>query len=1115
MISKNSLKTKAFRRAKVFSATSLIALSTALANAQTPEIYNFDLKVQSLAEALIQFSEKTNVVITVRSDLLAGKVSPAIKGEMSAKGALSYLLQETAFNVIEQQDGTIIIRMPNSDKTSFMENTSLSADAEDIAYYESNLAVEEDNSMAAGDFDNEAPLDEIVITGSRLARSGVDTPVPVTQLSSNEIQLSGATNIVDIVRDLPALGVGQGSASTNGPSQGLNLLDLRRLGTQRTLVLVDGRRHVGSQAGDTAVDITTIPTALVERVEVLTGGASAVYGADAVTGVVNFIMKDDFEGIEANAHIGLTEHGGGFEQKYSITAGGNFDESKGNITFHVEYNKRESIMATQRDYLNKDRSLINNPGEGPLFVESDNRVFTFPTPGGQIRVALNGAAPTCATPPGGPFNANFDWFTIDESTNQLRCFNFGDTTATPVIRTGDNIDGLAVTPYVQLHSPLERFLIHSTFKYDVADNVTLYGNAKFSNSEASARGVPVYDVPNPTLSDPININIRNPFIPDDLRAIMEDRGVDSVRITKAGTDLGVQRSTSERNLFQITLGAEGQLGDSVNWDMYYQHGESRTSSVSVNRLSSRDAMSLDAVLDFEGNIVCAASLDPSDPNFSDVGSALDKNECAPRNPFGVANSSQEAIDFLMKEFTDTAKLKQDVAGLTINTSLFDMPAGEILIATGLEYRAESSQFVPDTALQLGLADYGNATSGVSGSYNVKEIFGEILIPLLSDVTLVKALNLEAAVRYSDYSTSGGTTAYKVAGDWAINDSLRFRASYSSAVRAPNIGELFAPQISGVALVIDPCSTTKINNQTDPTKLANRIKNCALLVPDNFLSFADLTSMPTLRSGNPDLTPETGKTLTLGAILTPTFLPGFIFTIDYYDMTFENAISTSSLNDSLANCVESEDLNNPFCALIKRFPKDFADPSLQGQIDLLLNKNINTAELRTKGVDFEANYRFDMEDLISSAKGDMHVRLIGSYTINQDTLAVADRPDELSANAGEIGASKWLVNFLATYALEDLSVQWRSRYIGGAVIDNDFTSDDIANNNIPSRLYHYLSARYELSNMVTLSAGINNVFDTIPPQRATSFTSVGSAFTGASGVYDTRGRSFYFSTKIKF
>lgn len=933
-------------------------------------------------------------------------------------------------------------------------------------------------------------LEEIVVTGSRIGRSGADMPVPITIIDAAYIEIQGTTQIADILRALPQLGNGTSDQNAGGGNVGLNLLNLRRMGIDRTLVLVNGRRHVGSQAGNTAVDVSTIPSALVERVEVITGGASAIYGADAVTGVVNFILRDDFEGIKASTRMGLAEEGDGFEQTYEITAGTNLFDDRGNLTISLSYSDREIVEANDRNFSDSSIAAVS----GDLLLD---RTFLFPSLTGLIGVPLAaGSTPVCNnTQNAGPFGSRpRDFYTIDAVTGELRCFDLG-VPGSAVVREGG--DGLDTTDFTRLRQPTERFTLHSTFNYDLGNDVSFFATGKYALTTGISGGQPVFDVPNPQLSDPIQIRIDNAFLPDALRDAMVTNNLTSINMTKGGFDLGERANDNERDLFQIAFGFDGSLTDNIDWSFYLSHGESTTKRKLTDRLEAREKFAQDSIMDASGNPICRISItDPADPNFIAGVDDTERAACAPRNPFvfRVEDQNPAALEYLLSQFVTDTDLQQDVLSGGIQGSLAELPAGSLGFALGLEYRREESDSVPEIRLQNAEGFGNNPVFPVHGDYDVYEVFGEVLVPLLKDQPFADYLGVEAAYRFSDYNTVGQTDTYKFGLDWSLSEDIRIRSVFARAVRAPNVGELFTPESAGNSRPTDPCDPSVINN-APPEFQQNRINNCATLVPVGYQSFTLLTSTTVFTAGNPDLLSEESDTFTAGIVLTPRFLPGFSLTVDYWDIDISDAISTFAVQDTLENCVDASTLDNPFCSLVFRFPSNDPDPNAAGQIDFVRSQQINVAKLVSKGVDFEARYIHEL------GSGNLEFRALAGYVDKHDFFANPARPEDVDNRVGLGGNPEWEGQLQLAYRGERFTGSLSSYYQGSITFESTNLPEDLK---ISDHWTHNVQARFRISDIFDVYGGVNNLFDKDPPAFPGIFTGAGDA----GAAYANLGRYFY-------
>jgi len=882
---------------------------------------------------------------------------------------------------------------------------------------------------AAPAFAQEAPVDAaaadetaddgeaIVVTGSRIARPEADSPNPVTSISSETIQQSGLTNLTDLLVQNPALLGSSTTADAGGSTAlfggvGINLLNLRNLGTERTLVLVNGRRHISGITGTASVDINTIPNALIERIDVLTGGVSAVYGADGVSGVVNFVLKRDFEGIDARFQSGISSRGDANNIYGSLTAGTNFSEDRGNIALSYEYNRDARVPASARktgrnlDLFSFRRNLADFPDD-PNIVDrilyNDIR-YADSSPGGAVDVDID-------------FSPDF--------TGEGTIYDLG----TPIPGSGGVVQGGSSTPIAgyqgDLQPKTEKHNVNLLGSYEFSDALRFFVEAKYVKTKNFSFAQPSFDFFTTIQADNpfIPAAIRGAIVPDALSlGIFGDVGFlpDGVLVSRDNFDLGVRGEYAERDTWRGVLGFDGQLTDNLKYEVSYVYGQTKTRFLSTNyRLRDRYFAAIDAVDQGafttgtpNGNIVCRSSLDPTapgnDPNGIIIGADTApitftpgaNSGCVPLNIFGEGSPSAAALDWINVDLENRIKVQQHVVSASVSGdtgAVFELPGGPIGFALGAEYRKEKSNFVPDPFLvQDALADLA-AQFPERGSFDVKEAFAEINVPVLRDMPFADILQFGAAIRFSDYSTIGTTTTWKVDGTWGPVRDIRFRGTYSEAVRAPNLTELFAPQNGAFSFIDDPC---------DPSNLAEgtsfRVANCNAILagfgidPATFNPANDpqaTASLPGRTIGTPFLDEETAKTWTAGVVLRPGFIPGLVATFDWYDIKIANAITTATAQDLTDACVDQPTLDNQFCDLITR------DPTTGFVSDYLL-RPLNVSEFATSGADFTINYGFSPSDSL----GRFNLRLAGGYL---DKLTFISTPGaEVDNDRTEAFAPKW-------------------------------------------------------------------------------------------------------------
>ncbi|MCV2883142.1 TonB-dependent receptor [Aestuariibacter sp. AA17] len=918
----------------------------------------------------------------------------------------------------------------------------------------------------------EKAIEKISVTGSRIARTDLVATSPITIIDETSIEITGATNVANFINNLPAAGI-PGTSDTNSnfntTTTGLNTVDLRNLGTERTLVLVNGRRHIGGSAGSPTVDVSMIPINLVERVEVVTGGAAAVYGSEAISGVINFIMKDDFEGVEFNARYGDSDLGGGEEKDFSITVGGNFDGDKGNAVVYLGYSDTGIIYSRDREMSAND-AVNSTFGPKGNFGLADGSVIT------QDDSTLEWNK---------PFKASEDGF----NRNQLRI----------------------------LQVPSTRTQFNANINYEINEHFNFFSETAYNELQSASQSEPTItgefiSVGNSVSN--IRIPIDNYYMPTELRGLAETAWTNAqaanpdvvlpplseIAMYRRFVELGPRSSDVQRKTFRTVLGFNGAINDNFDYEVYYQYGnfgQDQTNGGVFNTLNFYNALRV--VEDDNGNPVCA------DEFARDLG-------CVPINVFGAGSISGAALDWVSVDSQLTSRMEQEVIGATISGYAFELPAGDLGIAFGYEWREEESRFNSDTLAQGGLTS-GNTTPNTVGSYDVNEFFVEAIVPLVSEVPFAEYLGLEFAVRYSDYSTVGDATTYKAAVDWEVMEGLRIRGGKSTAVRAPNIDELFDPGSETFRNFVDPCALGGVggnsasvdddgNNETYERQSDTVIANCAQIPGTATLDpFArNIRSAGGLSAGNPELQEEMSDAITVGVVYSPEQIEGFNFTLDYYEITVDDAINSFTAQTTVDQCVRQPNFpNNPFCDLITRE----AGTGLVRRIDALA---INVAEYRVEGIDFSADYTFDLYD------GSMKLNLAGNHSMANDFVPFAG--GDIVDSQGEIGYPDWKVNLNATYNWNDLTVAWTARYIDRVNVENDSVA---TYGQIGTYVYHDLQARYALGEdgQYEIYAGVDNLFDKEPPFLGQGVPGDVTGTNTASDVYDAVRRYFYVGFEASF
>ncbi len=952
-------------------------------------------------------------------------------------------------------------------------------------------------------FAEDQAIEEVVVTGSRIVRSGENAPTPITVVTTEEFQNSGQISLGDYLNDLPSLRSTFSLSNSNRfiGTVGLNLLDLRGLGTDRTLVLVDGKRHIGANNGTTSVDINTIPQALLERVEIITGGASAIYGADAVTGVVNFVMKDDFEGWSAEIYGAQPSDDGGESQRAALTWGTNFADGRGNIAISYEYTNFEEVKSIDREWTNSDWAAIPNikdtgPNDGiadDLFARNlnDNRLNEngyiwgdapldfFGIPAGLG--TFFGGVSTAASPTG---------FTFTDG-GALRAFDVGqrfyDRFGDPDNNSRNCPDCLDLNNSEQLFPEVEKNVLFTKGHFDFNDHFRLFGEAKYVNSKALSFGQPAFDFFNFDMF----ITRDNAFVSPELAAVMDADGLGGVVLERFHTDLGLRGDDIERETWRYVLGASGDIAGSWSYEVsgVLGHYEGDTKFLN-NRIEDKFFNAIDAVVDpGTGNIVCR------DP-------AAQADGCVPLNVmgFGVFDPAAKAY-----AYTSSAGAKEEMDQTVFNVSatgnLINLPAGPLQAAFGAEYRKEESKVDYAQIIKDGLT-FMNALAASSGDYDVKEIFGEVSVPLLTGLFAAENLSVDGAVRFSDYDTIGTTTTWKLGLDWQPFSDLRFRATRGEAVRAPNISELFDPQGQNFFAVDDPCNADEIIVAPDP---ALRQANCdALGAPAGYQSVTDSATLPGVSGGNPNLTEETANTITWGVVLTPRTIPNLTVSIDFWDIDIEDSISSVAAQTILDKCVDGPNINNAFCGNISRDASTF-------EITNIIQSALNIASLESQGVDYEVLYDWDMGETFGGNWGSLSFHLIGTHMRKRNDFPFQNEPDTKDEVLSELGDPENRYQLNTTYRRGPLSINWRYDWIDSMLlVETDDNKDLQAPLTTGSIHTNDIQFTYSFNDMLDgdlqLFGGVNNVEDQGPAKYLT-----GNG--GGSGMYDTMGRTFYLGVRF--
>jgi len=931
-------------------------------------------------------------------------------------------------------------------------------------------------SSSEGQEASPSETDGIVVTGSRIARPELESPMPISVVSMARAIDQGRLTVVDALSVVPSIAPG-GNAYGNAQSgAGLASVNLRNMGANRTLVLIDGRRRVSGNGSSSEVNLNMIPSAMIERIEVLTGGAAAIYGADAVTGAVNIITKKDIEGLNLSAYQGISEHGDAAQTNLSATFGTRFAEDRGRFSLGGTYNKSAGLEKRERSFT-RDRLwyLANSASKGPadgipdILLNRDLKSFyvasvpTFYLPKTKTTYAY----------------ANGQLFAPSHGMVYGSKGEFGDY---------EGIDDTVVRNFESweyLRNPEEAFSVIGQFDFALTDDITYsarvdYGRMKAEGYHRSYREDSRSAIFTAPLGGAVG-HLDNPYMPQSVRDLLVSQGLGRVNINRMYDNWPQMRQNLDREEITVVQNLTGKLG-AFTWNAFYQYGRARTDDEVTNvPLKSRWIAARDAV----ANSV-TGSAECRDPAARAAG-------CTPIDIFDATGALTDAqAAWLLYDRQRRTVNKQQVFGADIAGTLFALPAGDVAVALGGERRRDSTRTIEDPLALSGEAVPStvlvSVTPNIQASRAVTEAYGELKIPALRDIPFVHRLEVEGAYRLSKYDDSGTTHTWKIGGTWSPVNGLTIRGMRSRSVRMPTLGELFGSVTTGTQSSFnDPC----VSGYYDQTPA--RAANCAALgitTPLAFYSDAAVVN----GGGNSDLNPETSNSFTLGLAFRPTFIPGFDLTVDYWNIDISNVITSYNFTQMMNFCVDLPSVDNVFCQNVGR---DAATQKVTSGSTQL----VNAARQRAKGIDIGANYRIPLGD------GVIGLSLMGSYLIQREVESVPDVATSIVKYAGSYTDPHFRGVLGLNYSNERLSASLQTRYIGSSKYDPNVSSEYYEFNDIKSKIYNDVSVKYKINDRMEYLVGVNNVMN-VKPQMMPNI------YQGANGRYDILGRYFFIKAGLK-
>lgn len=966
-------------------------------------------------------------------------------------------------------------------------------------------------SVAGVSYAADADVSEIVVTGSRIVRQDFVAISPVTTVGAENIQATGTLTVDTLLNELPQIVPGNTRTSNNAGGEDFATVDLRGLGPTRTLVLVNGER-VPASSTTGVVDLNTIPASLISRVEVVTGGASAVYGSDAVAGVVNFILKDNFEGAELNVSYGSSFDGKQPEYEINGAIGGDFASGRGNLAAFASYYSRDKVGQGDFDFSRKSAAAFSDANDNYFVVDTYDEANKLLSGGGYLLFSGGSSTPAWGVIPGGQGFQNLATLLPSQfgaGTYDTNCdgvanttpFNTGNLTFDPTgklspsqtsgacavpsgrgdrqgIRGGSTRYNYAPDNY--LITPAERINFTTILTYDITDDIKAKVNLNLVNTTQEVQLAPTPAGPGTEITvtpTPAMLAYIQSAHPDLYTAIQgRTNPAAPFKMYRRFNEVGTRNAFNENNAYHLLATVDGKLAGDWSWSV--------TASYGTSRFDSRGTNSVNSTALNQGLAGCQTAAG------APLGAAALPG-CVTLDVFGEGTLNKAMVDFIrVNTFSSTDIEESRISGF-VRGNAFELPAGPVAVVVGAEYRESSANFRVDNEQRTGNIKGFNATQDQSGTVDVGELYGEIAVPLLKDVFLAQSLGLEAGYRFSDYSSIGGTSTYKIGVTYDPISSLRFRGVYNKAVRAPNVFELFQAGDQGFPSYSDPCAASR-----NPS--AATLAFCSAKAGGfNYAGFVQPnTQVQAFAFGNPDLLPESAETYTAGVVFQPESFPlgNLRASVDYYNIKITDAIGSLGAGFYISQCYTGQVLTSDACQRIVR-------DNATGNIVSVNTSRGNISEIETAGYDVQIDYTLDLDGL--NLPGRLNINELFSY---MDTYKVDGSEQVGFNNSGVGGASpEWKSVLSATYSLNDWQVFARWSYVPtmtAATFENE----------LPAASFVDLSARWNVNDRLQLTGVIGNLMDERPPQITEGL--FGQANTDVQ-LYRVLGRTFQVKARFRF
>jgi outer membrane receptor protein involved in Fe transport len=941
-------------------------------------------------------------------------------------------------------------------------------------------------AVAQSTADNDQ-IEEIVTTGSRIVRKDYDSVSPVFTINAKSISESGTPQIEQVLNELPQL-VPTITTTSNNPSLGGQAnIDLRGLGTTRTLVLLDGARLQPSTVSGT-IDLNTIPAGLIDSVEIVTGGGSAVYGSDAIAGVVNIKLKRDFEGVQIGALSSMSAESDGVTNGLNLLLGGNFADDRGNAVLFMSYDDREAVFAGDRSW----SGVALGPTLAPLGSTSTPEGYFVPS-GTNLptQAAVDAVWGQFGSAPGAVSNTSWVGFNADSSVfSRNSTVNFQGDTADPGFNAADYTYNYSPVNYLQL--PLERRQLAAFGHYGLSESVEAYAKMSYT----------YYTAAQELAATPVSSGIgstmlpTNPFIPGDLASILASRTVDPAAefvFNKRTLEVGARNGTNDYDVMQMTLGLRGdfEMGQyDWSWDVMGAWGRTQRTEIQTGNVS-RSKLAL-------GYSATAANPDP-------LG-------CGGLNPFGRNAMSAACAQAIAVQAQNTTVLINNFAQATMTGGVVELPAGTLQTAFGVEYRSNDAEFKPDQFLASGDVVGFNAQQPTSGKIDVTEGFVEVSVPLLAEMPLINYLGVDAAYRYSDYNLAGGVNTYMYGLEYRPLETVMVRGSFNRAIAAPNVSQLFRPQSEGFPAYTDPCW-----NGSSYRTGANAAQVDALCAAQGAgANFPQGNSqVRALVGGNPNLEPESADTYTAGVVWTPEFGDnGLRVAVDWFRYEIEDRIGSVGAASIVSRCFNDQGANptfdnsNIWCSFFSR--------SSAGIAENVQANDQNLGKMNVDGIDMQFDFAMDI------GPGSLNANMALTHLLNWQQQEDPAAP--LTTQEGTIGIlvaetfPEWKARLSLGYAFSEFDVTWTMNYIDGmTVVNSDAARSPVVNGvvpTVPSYTYHRLTGTWTPLDSLSLTLGIANLLDKDPPIY-TSDSRAGIQANTDPSTYDVLGRRYFLTGTYSF